>query len=226
MKNFEIRKLLVSDDSEAREQFERDISNEIDELSDLFADSLQNLKESDCAKDESTRAGIVSGYLHLAIESAVTATQLLSLGHIAPAGNSMRISYESLCIAALMRKNIKVTVLNGKYKFDFYNDFMDKRPHARADKVVALVLKNNKLLSISDKGCEFLKAARDFYNAYSHASHLFVHSKIKPSTKQMYIAGGYDSERKSDFESQLKYIVTYCKNIKTWVTSIAYNVPS
>ncbi len=226
MKRLEIRKLLVCDDVEARELFENDFTDEIDELSTLFADSLQYLEESDCAKDESKRAGIVSGYLHLAIESAVTATQLLSLGHIAPAGNSMRISYESLCIAALMRKNIKITVSNGKHEFDFYNDFMEKRSHARADKVVALVLKNSKLLSISDKGCEFLKAAKDFYNGYSHASHLFVHSKIKPSTKQMYIGGGYDSEKKSDFKNQIKYIITYCKNIKTWVTFVGYNAPN
>ncbi|MCG7535046.1 hypothetical protein [Pseudoalteromonas sp. OOF1S-7] len=103
MNNFEIRKLLVCDDTEARESFEKDFSNEIDELCSLFSDSLQHLEESDCAKDESKRAGVVSGYLHLAIESAVTATQLLSLGHIAPAGNSMRISYESLCIAETNR---------------------------------------------------------------------------------------------------------------------------
>ncbi|PKG78918.1 hypothetical protein CXF80_11705 [Shewanella sp. Actino-trap-3] len=223
MKNSDIYKYISCDDDESRKAFIKDFEEELKELSKIFSDAFNLLENSPCNQDPSTRASTVSGYIFLAIESAVTATQLLVLGHIAPAGNSMRISYESLCYSALLKKEIKLVVANGKHKFDFYDDYVKKKSHTRADKVIDVVVKNKDGLGLNQGGVDFLVGAKKFYNGYSHASFMLLHSKIKPSTRQLYIAGGYENERLEIFKEQLKFIKRYSKNLNGWIQAVAYN---
>tara|TARA_B100001996_G_C18564803_1_gene556048 strand:- start:282 stop:959 length:678 start_codon:yes stop_codon:yes gene_type:complete len=224
VKESEIHKFITSDDFKSREAFVADFDDDLKELSLTFSEAFNYLENSPCNQDSSTRASTVSGYIFLAIESAVTATQLLSLGHIAPAGNSMRISYESLCYSALLKKEIKLQVSNGKHKFYFYSDYLKKSPHTRADKVIDVVVKNKDVLGLSDDGVKFLVGAENFYNGYSHATHMLLYSKIKPSTRQLYIAGCYENERREVFESQIKFIKRYSKNLHGWIHAVAYNI--
>ncbi|WP_043319351.1 hypothetical protein [Microbulbifer sp. HZ11] len=223
MQSSDLFKHITVDDIEARELFLNDFKVEIEELSEIFSKAFSLLEKSPCYNDESYRASSVSGYIFVAIESAVTATQLLSLGHIAPAGNSMRISYESLCYSALLKKEIKLRVANGKHEFNFFEDYKKKSSHTRADKVIEIVVKNKELLGLNQNGVEFLVRAKNFYNGYSHATHMLLHSKIKPSTRQLYVAGGYDIERKEIFSRQLDFIKRYSKNFGGWIHAVAYN---
>jgi hypothetical protein len=219
----EIYQYISSDDDKSREAFIKDFETELVELSKIFSDAFNLLEKSPCNNDPSNRASTVSGYIFLAIESAVTASQLLVLGHIAPAGNSMRISYESLCYSALLKKEVDLVVANGKHKFNFYNDYLKKSNHTRADKVIDVVVKNKVALGLNEDGVEFLVGAKKFYNGYSHASLMLLHSKIKPSTRQLYIAGGYENERLDVFNKQLEFIKRYSKNFNGWIQAVAYN---
>ena len=223
MQSSDIYKYISSDDVESREAFIKDFNEELIELSTILSDAFNLLENSPCNKDPSARASTVSGYIFLAIESAVTASQLLALGHIGPAGNSMRISYESLCYSALLKKEVKLVVSNGKHEFDFYADYLKKTNHTRADKVIDVVVKNKNALGLNQDGVDFLVGAKKFYNSYSHASLMLLHSKIKPSTRQLYIAGGYENERLDIFKEQLKFIKRYSKNLNGWIQAVAYN---
>jgi len=211
------------EDTDSRKVFNEDFDAEIKELSLIFSKAFKLLEMSDCYRDTSTRATTVSGYLFIAIESAVTAMQLLSLGHLAPAGNSMRISYESLCLSVLLQKQIKIQVKNGKHKIDFYSEYTKKSGNTRADKAIDLVIKNKDILGLNDGGADFLVTAKKFYNGYSHASLMLVHSKIKPSTMQMYVAGGYEHERFDIFRKQIQFIIRFSKNFDAWIKAVAYN---
>jgi hypothetical protein len=219
----DIYKYISCDDVESREAFINDFNDELIELSKIFSDAFNLLENSPCNKDPSTRASTVSGYIFLAIESAVTASQLLALGHIGPAGNSMRISYESLCYSVLLNKEVELVVSNGKHKFYFYSDYLKKASHTRADKVVNVVVKNKEALGLNQDRVDFLVGAKKFYNNYSHASRMLLHSKIKPSSRQLYIAGGYENERSDTFKEQLKFIKRYSKNLNSWIQAVAYN---
>ncbi|WEM43893.1 hypothetical protein PTW35_08995 [Photobacterium sp. DA100] len=223
MNSSELFEHIMVDNSESRALFLSDFRDEVVELLDIFSQAFNLLEESPCNNDPSNRACTVSGYIYLAIESAVTATQLLSLGHVAPAGNSMRISYESLCFSALLKRKDKLKVAKGKHQFNFYEEYMKKSAHTRADKVVGLVVENKDLLGLNSEGVDFLKGAKNFYNGYSHASYLLLHSKIKLSTKQLYIAGNYDNERKELFKQQLEFIKRYSSNLDDWIRAVAYN---
>ena len=223
MQYSEIYKYISIDDGESREAFIKDFEEELIELSKIFSDAFNLLDKSPCNNDPSTRASTVSGYIFLAIESAVTASQLLVLGHLAPAGNSMRISYESLCYSALLKKEVELVVSNGKHKFNFYADYLKKSNHTRADKVIGVVVKNKEALGLNQGGVDFLVGAKKFYNGYSHASLMLLHSKIKPSTRQLYIAGGYENERVDVFKNQLEFIKRYSKNFNGWIQAVAYN---
>jgi hypothetical protein len=219
----EIYNYISSDDAKSRQLFIKDFEKELIELSKLFSDAFDLLEKSPCKKDPSIRASTVSGYISLAIESAVTACQLLVLGHIAPAGNSMRISYESLCYSALLKKEVDLVVSNGKYRFNFYNDYVKRINHTRADKVIDVVVKNKEALGLNDDGVDFLVSAKKFYNGYSHASLMLLHSKINPSTLQLYIAGGYENKRLELFKQQLDFIKRYSTNFNGWIQVVAYN---
>ena len=80
-----------------------------------------------------------------------------------------------------------------------------------------MVVKNKEELGLNQGGVDFLVGAKNFYNGYSHASFMLLHSKIKPSTRQLYIAGGYENERLDIFTEQLKFIKRYSKNLNGWI---------
>lgn len=223
LKSSEIFELLTKDDTKARNQFTDDFRFELGNLSNIFSEAFSLLNDSDCAKEDSHRTNLVSRYLYLAVESAVTAVQLLSTGHIAPAGNSMRISYESLCMATLLKTDVQIQIANGKHVFNFYDEFKKKTSNARADKALNLVIKNKEALGLNEEDATFLKVAKNFYNSYSHASDILIHSKVKPSTSQLYVGGGYDLERINDFKIQIDFITRYSKNLSSWITAVAYD---
>lgn len=222
MQSCEIYKILTQEDTKARNLFVSDFKTSLSELSDLLSDAFSCLESSDCRKDESDRAGIVSVYLYLTMESVVSAVHLLSLGHIAPSGNSMRSSYESLCMAALIKKEIKIK-LNKTEKVHFYNEFRNNSKSCRPDNALNLAIKNKSLLGLNDQNVRFLRKAKDFYNRYSHSTQLFAHSKIRLSTRQIYVGGGYENERKKIFKSQIDFIYKYAYGLKAWIQAIAYN---
>ena len=175
MKESEIYKCLSSDDIGSREAFIKDFDGELHQLSKLFSEAFIFLNASPCVNDSSERAGIVSAYISLAIESAVTATQLLALGHIAPAGNSMRISYESLCYSALLKKELELAVPNGKHKFNFYSDYQRKSKNTRADNVIDVVVKNKELIGFI------------FLHLILYDIQLFFHNKVFKRKKEYLI---------------------------------------
>ncbi|MDD2467690.1 MAG: hypothetical protein PHI97_27230 [Desulfobulbus sp.] len=223
MQRSELFKHIMVDDTESRKLFLADFKAEIEELSGILSRAFTLLEKSPCYDNPSIRASTVSGYIFLAIESVVTATQLLSLGHIAPAGNSMRISYESLCYSALIKIDKKLVVANGNHQFNFFEDYQKKSSHTRSHKVIDIVDKNKDQLGLNQGGVDFILGAKNFYNSYSHATYLVLHSKIKPSTRQMYVAGGYDAERKDTFKQQIEFIKRYSKNLDGWIQVVAYN---
>jgi len=219
----DIANFISVEDTDSRKAFNDDFKAEIEELSLILSEAFKLLEISDCYRDQSPRATSVSGYLFIAIESAVTAMQLLSLGHLAPAGNSMRISYESLCLSVLLQKRNKIQVRNGKHKIDFYSEYTKRSGNTTADKAIDLVIKNKDILGLNEGGADFLITAKKFYNGYSHASLMLVHSKIKPSTMEMYVAGGYEHDRFEIFRKQIQFIIRFSRNFDAWIKAVAYN---
>lgn len=223
MRSSDIKNLICKDDIEARKGFNSDFEEELNNLCNLFSESFELLENSDCCKDKSKRAGLVSGYLYVAMESSITATQLLSIGHIAASGNSMRIAYEALCYAALLKKEVKIKERKSKTEFNFFEEYEKKSNLTKSHMVLPLVITNHKHMGINNNYLEFLRKAKDFYNGFSHATPMLVRSKIKPSTKQIYVAGGYDVENKEDYKSQIDYILNFSKSMKSWIQAVAYN---
>lgn len=223
MKSEYIFELFTKDDLKARRNFCDEFRVELKSISNLCSEAFYLIERSDCARDESHRASLVKGYLMLAVESIISAAQLVALGHISSAGNSMRISYEALCTSALFKKEVDIQTARCSHRFNFYKDYCNGRRNSRADQVVSLFIKNKEVLGLSDKGARFIKVAKDFYNGYSHASDLVMHSKIKPSTLQMYIGGGYDQEQKSLCEQHINFIIRYLNGISSWIKAVAYN---
>ncbi|APE00842.1 hypothetical protein BM526_02580 [Alteromonas mediterranea] len=223
MKSLEILKLLTQDDINSRRLFTHAFKAELKIISEISEENFELIDSSDCAGDDSHRAALVKGYLMLTAESVISATQLLSLGHVSPSGNSMRVSYEALCFSALLKKDIEIQVSRGSHKFSFYDDYCNGRRNSRADQVVSLFIKNSKLLGLNENGKSFIKTAKDFYNGYSHASDLLLHSKINPSTLHMYVGGGYDNEQQPLYSEHVKFIIRYIKQIPSWIKVIANN---
>ena len=223
MKSSDIFELIVQDDVSSRQNFTDTFKAELQSISEVSAENFELIEHSDCSSDSSHRASLVKGYLMLASESVISATQLLSLGHFSPAGNAMRISYEALCFSALLKKEVDVQVAHGSHTFNFYDDYCDKRKNSRADQVVSIFIKNSGLLGLNHEGVQFIKTAKNFYNGYSHASDLLIHSKIKPSTLQMYVGGGYDSEQYQLCASHIQFIIRYATQLPIWIRVVAYN---
>ena len=106
-----IRDILVTDRSVA--EFCSTFDSEITEITNLLEQS-ESCFEHYFSEPEKQKYKWVQEFTFMTIESLVTATRLLIEGHINASGNTMRISYESLCLAILLSAENNVLISESK----------------------------------------------------------------------------------------------------------------
>ncbi|MFV0468710.1 MAG: hypothetical protein ACK5MK_07275 [Dysgonomonas sp.] len=157
----------------------------------------------------------------MTIESLVTATRLLIEGHINASGNTMRISYESLCLAILLSADRKLIIDKSKnaQPVSFYKAYEQGKNNTKAHRAIDNVLSNANTLGLVE-GSEWLAQAKDFYNGYSHASIMAMSSLILPSGKSI-IAGGFYKEKLNLYKEHLKFITRLANQLPKLIEVIA-----
>ncbi len=157
----------------------------------------------------------------MTIESLVTATRLLIEGHINASGNTMRISYESLCLAILLSAESNVLISKSKKAkpVNFYKSYVQGNNNTKAHKAIDNVLLNADALGLIEGG-EWLEQAKNFYNGYSHATIMTMGSLMLPSGKPI-IAGDFYMEKIDLYKDHLKFIFRYANHLPQLVEGIA-----
>lgn len=163
----------------------------------------------------------VQEFTFMTIESLVTATRLLIEGHINASGNTMRISYESLCLAILLSAENNVIIDKGKNAkpVNFYKSYEQGKNNTKAHRAIDNVLSNADTLGLIE-GHKWLKQAKNFYNGYSHASIMTMGSLMLPSGKPI-IAGGFYKEKLDLYKDHLKFIIRYANHLPRFIEVIA-----
>ncbi len=163
----------------------------------------------------------VNEHVFLSLESAVSSLRLLAEGHINAAGNTMRISYEALCMSILLSSPRKLKAGRGKTakEIDFYSSFMSEDNLAKAHLSIGMVIQNSTALGLVS-GNEWLKQAKDFYNGYSHASKMVFSSLTLESGKSI-VGGGYNEEKQDIVSQHLEYIDRLAMQMPELIKEIA-----
>jgi hypothetical protein len=198
-----IRNILVTDRSVA--EFCSTFDSEITVITNLLEQS-ESCFEHYFSEPEKQKYKWVQEFTFMTIESLVTATRLLIEGHINASGNTMRISYESLCLAILLSAESNVIIDKGTNAkpVNFYKSY---------------VLLNADTLGLIE-GSEWLKQAKNFYNGYSHASIMTMGSLMLPSGKPI-IAGDFYKEKLDLYKDHLKFIVRYANHLPKLIEAVA-----
>ncbi|UPW17366.1 hypothetical protein M0C34_14080 [Agarivorans sp. TSD2052] len=213
-----IRDILVTDRSVA--EFCSIFDSEITVITNLLEQS-ESCFEHYFSEPEKQKYKWVQEFTFMTVESLVTATRLLIEGHINASGNTMRISYESLCLAILLSAESNVLISKSKKAepVDFYKSYLQGNKNTKAHKAIDIVLLNADTLGLIE-GYEWLKQAKDFYNGYSHASIMTMGSLMLPSGKPI-IAGGFYKDKLDLYKDHLKFIARLAKHLPRLIEVVA-----
>ena len=213
-----IRNVLVTDRSVA--EFCSIFDSEITVITNLLEQS-ESCFEHYFSEPEKQKYKWVQEFTFMTIESLVTATRLLIEGHINASGNTMRISYESLCLAILLSAENNVIIDKGKRAkpVNFYKAYEQGKSNTKAHRAIDNVLLNIDTLGLID-GSEWLKQAKNFYNGYSHASIITMGSLMLPSGKSI-IAGGFYKEKLDLYKDHSKFIVRFANHLPKLIEVVA-----
>ena len=148
----------------------------------------------------------VQEFTFMSIESTISATRLLIEGHVNASGNTMRIAYESLCMAILLTSQNPVVIAKGKKArpLDFAKAFEQKHGQTKPYLAVDHVISNAQEVGLTD-GSIWLKEAKSFYNAYSHSTLISMNSLMLTGGKAI-IGGGYFPEKDEVYSNSLRFI--------------------
>ncbi|QFU04404.1 hypothetical protein FIU82_05125 [Pseudoalteromonas sp. THAF3] len=213
-----IRNILVTDRSVA--EFCSIFDSEITVITSQL-EHIESCFEQYFSEPEKQKYKWVQEFTFMTIESVVTATRLLIEGHINASGNTMRISYESICLAILLSAESNVVIDKGKKAkpINFYKAYEQGKSNTKAHRAVDNVLLNASTLGLVE-GSEWLKQAKNFYNGYSHASITTMSSLMLPSGKPI-IAGGFHKEKLDLYKDHLQFIVRYANHLPKLIEAIA-----
>jgi len=183
--------------------------------------TCESVFESLMLANEKPKFKWVNQYVFLSLETSVTSLRLLAEGHINAAGNTIRISYESLCMSILLSSPKKLKVGRGKQQkeIDFYSNYINKDNSAKAHLSIDIVIKNANTLGLTS-GKEWLKQAKNFYNGYSHASEMVFSSLVLKSGKSI-VGGGYNEEKRDIVSNHLEYIDRLAKQLPELIKEVA-----
>ncbi|WP_418609384.1 hypothetical protein ACNSN2_18145 [Pseudoalteromonas sp. US3C1013] len=213
-----IRDILVTDRSVA--EFCSTFDSEITEITNLLEQS-ESCFEHYFSEPEKQKYKWVQEFTFMTIESLATATRLLIEGHINASGNTMRISYESLCLAILLSAENNVLISKSKKAkpINFYKSYLQGNKSTKAHKAIDNVLLNADTLGLIE-GYEWLEQAKNFYNGYSHASIMTMGSLMLPSGKPI-IAGGFYKEKLGLYKDHLNFVLRFAKHLPKLIEAVA-----
>ncbi|NRB61421.1 MAG: hypothetical protein HRU40_00020 [Saprospiraceae bacterium] len=162
----------------------------------------------------------VQEFTFMSIESLITATRLLIEGHINASGNTMRISYESLCLVILLSAKQDLLIHKSKRAkpVNFYKCYEQGESNTKAHKAIDNVIANADKLGLLE-GHEWLKEAKNFYNGYSHASIMTMGSLMLPSGKSI-VAGGFYKEKLELYKAHLEFTIRFLKHLPQLIEEI------
>lgn len=205
---------------------DRSIKEFVSKFDDDLAEIIQNFETSEKAfesayRDVANSTTWVREYLFLCLESQISGVRLLTEGFVNAAGNTFRISYEALAMCILLTARTKVKVGRGKQvKFiDFHEAYCSGDRAASPYQAIDTVANNAKNIGL-EQGSNWLKQAKDFYNGYSHASHI-TFSSLVLKNGQSIVGGGYNSGKDDIYNSHLQFAKRFSIQLPNLITSVA-----
>ena len=162
----------------------------------------------------------VGGYVFLAIDSVYVSVKLLVLGYIAPSGNSMRQSLESVCMAILLSQNGKINIgtIKKPQEVDFFELYSAEDKKTLSHKSLGYVNINKEALGVRAEAIAAFFVGKDHYNECSHPNRYTLASRMVAANGGSYVIGSeYDDDKKPAYEKELRDRIKYVSNISPFV---------
>ncbi|MUK47565.1 hypothetical protein GNP79_19215 [Aliivibrio fischeri] len=212
-----IKDILINDRSVS--EFSHAFHSELAEIITLLEET-ETVFENNFILRDNHRCKYVQEFTFMAIESVVSATRLLIEGHVNSSGNTMRIAYESLCMAILLSSDCSIVINKGKSPktINFYKSYLEKHGKTKPYLAVDHVINNAEVLGLNSGKC-WLKGAKEFYNTYSHSSLISMGSLILSSGNSI-VGGGYHEEKIKLYTDNLEFIARFLRQLPCLVEAI------
>ena len=214
---------LHDDYRETINEFSNRHSESILNFCQLITISHEKLKLLD-KSSENERIKLVGRFIFLAIDNVFLSVKFLSLGYFSQSGNSMRQSLESVCMAILISHEGEIEIGKGK-NINFFDAYIKNYRNTRAHNSIRYVQRNIDILGIQAEAVDIMLAGKEHYNNYSHPNMLtFAARMINVDGGPFVVGGGYDSDKISTYELELKDRIQFTKTLPDFICSILKNV--
>lgn len=179
-----IKKEVLEDDNEVREQFLNVFRNDVFKFIDLMGEVYKVWRKYDDTIGTNKRKAYVSAFLFNAFNNLASSMKLYISGYSIPSGNLIRQTLESLCTAILCSKeSLQYYIRVDQNKFS-------------PQKAVNLVQKNANKLKVNKDSISVLKKSYEFYHQFSHSSLLALTHNLSLSNKgSLFIGPSFDEEK-------------------------------
>jgi len=190
------------------------------EFSELISECHKKLSLFENIKELTKRKEIVGGFIFLAIDNVYTSVKLLTLGYFVPSGNIMRQSTESICMALLLSHsgNLNLGTETKPLEEDFLQLYNDESSKARSYKSFWHVKRNKDILEVNEEALGAFQVNRNYYNGLSHPNYLsLAYRMVSENDGSFLFGGGYDENKKTDYDSQLYDRIKYTSIIPNFI---------
>ena len=214
---------LHDDYANTVEAFSNNHSRSLLEFTESIAKCYQKYELFNADKELSQRAVEVGGYVFLAIDNVYVSVKLLVLGYIAPSGNSMRQSLESVCMAILLSHDANINIGGAKTPnmVDFFGLYCTGDKKSLSHRSLRYVDINKEALGVRAEAIGAFFVGKDHYNECSHPNRYTLASRMVGADGGSFVIGGeYDDDKKSAYEKELRDRLRYISIIPAFVDEV------
>lgn len=208
-----IRTELTADNAEVRAEFLKRFGPVAEKFSDLMARAFMNWRALDAEIKGDEKRAYVSALVFTAVTLHIQSMKLFLSGHEVAAGNMSRQVVESIALALVCSSkelNVLDRFIEAKYST---ND------------AVRDVLRHYDKLGVNKDAAETLSKMQDFYNKYSHPTHLTLAVAMSFSkTGLLYVGASFDEGKIDAYEKEIKARVNLAEVFPNFVDGVRATV--
>ncbi|MEO7864044.1 MAG: hypothetical protein ABIU05_27150, partial [Nitrospirales bacterium] len=203
---------LTSDNSEVRAEYLTHFDSDVEEFAEAMAKAFRNWRALDGDLRGNEKRAYVSALVFSATTLHILSLKLLVSGHLVPAGSLMRQVVESISLALLCSGS----------NLDTLNRFMTGK--YSTNNAVRDVLRNSANLGVNDQALKTLAKSKDFYNKYSHPSHLTIASGMSFSNRGTYVGATFDEGKLQAYTQEIQFRLALAKVFSSFIDCVKANI--
>lgn len=204
---------ITSDNAEVRAEFLKRFAPDVERFSNAIARAFGNWRMLDAEIKGDEKRAYVSALVFTAITLHIQSMKLFLSGHEVAAGNMSRQVVETIALALVCSSK----------ELHILDEFIEDK--YSTNRAVPGALRHCDKLGINKDAAKVLSDTKDFYNKYSHPTHLTIAVGMSFSRAGLlYVGASFDEGKLPAYEKEVGLRVSLAEVFPNFVDGVRANV--